>query len=135
MRDLVKILAILLGTVLLTNSAQAQKTSTATMRVTVTVLSGATLTDVTPLELDFEKNEIKGGDFSFTAPMNAAADVSVTENVLLKNEFGEEISLKSDSLHKVEDNLHKVNVGVDLSQTEALNGHYEGTIVTTVYYL
>lgn len=135
MKGLVKILLIVLGTVFLSDLVQAQKTATATMRVTVTVVSGATLTNVTPLEVDFEKNEIKGGNFRFIAPVNTDTEVTVSENVTLKNQYGEEITLKSDSLHKIEKDIHEVDIDVDLPQKRKLNGQFTGTVITTVYYL
>ena len=135
MRGSVKILLLLLGTVFLPGLVQAQKTATATMRVTVTVLSGATLTDVTPLEMDFNNNEVKGGTFRFTAPVNADTEVTISEDVTLKNQYGEELTLKSDSLHKIENNIHEVDIDVDLPRERNLNGQYTGTVVTTVYYL
>lgn len=135
MKGLVKILLIVLGTVLLSDLVQAQKTATATMRVTVTVVSGATLTNVTPLEVDFEKNEIKGGNFRFIAPVNTDTEVTVSENVTLKNQYGEELTLKSDSLHKIEKDIHEVDIDVDLPQKRKLNGQFTGTVITTVYYL
>lgn len=135
MKGLVKILLIVLGTVFLSDLVQAQKTATATMRVTVTVVSGATLTNVTPLEVDFEKNEIKGGNFRFIAPVNTDTEVTVSENVTLKNQYGEELTLKSDSLHKIEKDIHEVDIDVDLPQKRKLNGQFTGTVITTVYYL
>lgn len=135
MKGLVKILLIVLGTVFLSDLVQAQKTATSTMRVTVTVVSGATLTNVTPLEVDFEKNEIKGGNFRFIAPVNTDTEVTVSENVTLKNQYGEELTLKSDSLHKIEKDIHEVDIDVDLPQKRKLNGQFTGTVITTVYYL
>ncbi len=135
MRGSVKILLIVLGTIFLPGLVQAQKTATATMRVTVTVVSGATLTDVTPLEMDLVNNEVKGGTFRFTAAANTDAEVTISENVTLTNQYGEELTLKSDSLHKIEKNIHEVDIDVDLPQKRKLNGQFTGTLVTTVYYL
>lgn len=128
---------ILLLLTVLTTSAFAQKTAVATMRVSATIISGATLNNIEAINLDLTSNVKTGGSFEFLAPNNMETQVDVENSIKITNEFGEVLDLASDSLHQIENGKHLINLNAALTDnsTNNLRGNYYGNVTTTVNYL
>ena len=118
------------------NEAIAQKTASATMTITVTIVNGVSLSKVEQINIDLENNTINGGQLDFTIPSYIDTDIEVQDTILLKNEFGDEVLVHTDSFHKVDNKLHNVKLNPQLAGIEnELRGTFKGVVVTTVNYL
>lgn len=117
--------------------AFSQKTATATMRVTATIISGTTLNNVEAISLNLERDSELNTMFKFTAPKNVETDVSIKNSIIAVNEFGDELKLSSSSVHQSEGRIHSVglNTKVENPSQTVLRGSYEGNIITSINYL
>ena len=113
----------------------AQKSATAVMNVSVTVISGSTISQVQNVDIDFENQTVTTGGFEVKTSENVDTTIENEPLVTLTNEFGESITVESDSSLIDDDSSRKVNVGAKLDKQLAdLRGTYQGTITTTIAY-
>lgn len=132
-----KTLYILIFVLLLSSKAFAQKTVTATMRISATIVSGVTLNHVEAMDVDFNTGIQTHSNLEFTTPKYLDTDVEVTETVVLENEFGDQLELTSESEHRVKDGKHRVTLTatVDPAINQNEPGYYQGSLTTTINYL
>tara|TARA_R110000868_G_scaffold235273_6_gene489083 strand:+ start:32572 stop:32976 length:405 start_codon:yes stop_codon:yes gene_type:complete len=115
----------------------AQGVATATMRVSATIISGATLTNVRVNELSLNDSNESIGGFDFKAPKNVDTYVSLENSVIAVNEFGDELILSMSSILENENGNHTIdlNTQIDDSDEKILRGNYKGSITTSINYL
>ncbi|MBO6794587.1 MAG: hypothetical protein JJ895_11795 [Balneolaceae bacterium] len=120
---------------LVSTNISAQKSATAVMNVSVTVVSGVTLSEVNSVDINFDNNTVTEGGFEITTPKHLDADISNQESVVITNQFGESITINSDSTSSVTDDVHSIKLGANFgSELANLRGTYEGTLTTTITY-
>lgn len=117
--------------------APAQKVATATMRVTATIISGATLNNIEAIDLDLERNTESSRVFKFTAPKNIETDVSTKNSIIAINEYGDKLKLSSSSIHESENGTHFVDLNTKVKTPDQiiLRGFYKGNIIASINYL
>ena len=132
-----KLLYISILALLFSSNAIAQKTTTATMRISATIVSGVTLNHVEVINVDFNKESRTRSDVEFTTPEHLDTDVKVSESVVLENEFGDQVELTSESEHSTNKGKHKITLTsmVDPSVKDNVSGYYRGNLTTTINYL
>ncbi|MFV1885323.1 MAG: hypothetical protein ACMZ7B_12600 [Balneola sp.] len=115
----------------------AQGTVTSTMRISATVVSGVTLSNVESINVDLENGERSGGSFNFTTPSYLDSQVDIENDVVLRNEFGDEIRISSQGNHQFNDGKHQVNFNTEIEplNSKLLKGNYQGNLTTTINYL
>jgi len=115
----------------------AQGVATATMRVTATIISGATLTNVNTINIDFSDRNESTGHLEFIALMNIDTHVSVEDSIIAKNEFGDELTLSSYCTQEGNGGVHSVDFNAKILTTnnKRLRGNYFGSLITTINYL
>ena len=120
---------------LISGSALAQKSATAVMNVSVSVISGSTITSIQNVDIDFDNQTVTTGGFEIKTSNNTDTSIINEEFVTLTNQFGESITVESDSSLISYNKTRKVNVGAKLDgQIADLRGTYQGTITTTIAY-
>lgn len=120
---------------LISGSAFAQKSATAVMNVSVTVISGSTISDVQNVNIDFENQIVTAGGFEINTSKNIDTAIENDELVTLTNEFGESITIEPDSSLISENMTQRVNLSAKLDDSIAnLRGAYQGTMTTTIAY-
>ncbi|GAB5407700.1 MAG: hypothetical protein BalsKO_00650 [Balneolaceae bacterium] len=107
------------------------------MKVSATIISGATLTNIEAIDLDLELNTNSKSAFRFTAPKNIETDVSTKSLIIAINEYGDELKLSSSSVHKSENGIHFIDLRTTVENPDEtiLRGTYEGNILTIINYL
>lgn len=122
---------------LASSSALAQGTVTATMRVSATIVSGVTLNNVESISVDLENGDRSSGSFNFTTPSYLDSQIDIENDVVLRNKFGDEIRISSQTNHQVDEGRHQVslNTKIEPLNREHLKGHYQGNLTTTINYL
>lgn len=119
----------------LSGSVVAQKTATAVMNVSVNVVSGTHISDVQNLDIDFDESKVNAGSFQISTPKHVDTSINYDPTITLVNQFGDEITLTSNSELFAKANTYQVQVGANIdSQIKGLRGTYTGTITTTVAY-
>ncbi len=115
----------------------AQGVATATMRVTATIISGATLTNIETINIDFSDTKESTGHFEFIAQKNIDTHISVENSIIAKNEFGDELTLSSNSTHEGNEGVHSVDFSAKILEKDNkdLRGNYFGSLKTTINYL
>lgn len=120
---------------LISGSAFAQKSATAVMNVSVTVISGSTISSVQNVDINFDDNSVTTGGFEINTSKNIDTSIENDSFVTLTNEFGESITVESDSSLISDNKIQKVNVGAKIDEDlDDLRGTYQGTITTTIAY-
>lgn len=120
---------------LVSTNILAQKSATAVMNVSVSVISGVTLSEVSTVGINFDDNTISEGGFEITTPKSMDAQIVNQESVVITNEFGESITIGSDSSSTIDNDVRFVTLGADIGQQTAnLRGTYQGTLTTTISY-
>jgi hypothetical protein len=120
---------------LVSTNILAQKSATAVMNVSVSVISGVTLSEVSTVDINFDDNTISEGGFEITTPKSMDAQIVNQESVVITNEFGESITIGSDSSSTIDNDVRFVTLGADIGQPTAnLRGTYQGTLTTTISY-
>lgn len=120
---------------LLSGSAFAQKSATAVMNVSATVISGSTISDVQNVNIDFNNNIVSSGGFEINTSKNIDTAIENDDLVTLTNEFGESITIEPDSSLISENTTQRVNLSAKLDGSLAnLRGAYQGTMTTTIAY-
>ena len=120
---------------LLSGSAFAQKSATAVMNVSATVISGSTISDVQNVNIDFNNNTVSSGGFEINTSKNIDTAIENDDLVTLTNEFGESITIEPDSSLISENTTQRVNLSAKLDESLAnLRGAYQGTMTTTIAY-
>lgn len=107
------------------------------MRISATIVSGVTLSNVESIDMDLEAGERSSSSFNFTTPRHLDSQVDIENDVVLRNEFGDEIRINSQGNHQVNDGKHQVNLNTELEplSNKLLKGHYQGNLTTTINYL
>lgn len=120
---------------LVSTNILAQKSATAVMNVSVSVISGVTLSEVNAVDINFDDKTVTQGGFECTTPKNMDAQIVNQESVVITNEFGESITINSDSSSTTSNDVHSVKLGADIgTQVASLRGTYQGTLTTTISY-
>ncbi len=120
---------------LVSTNILAQKSATAVMNVSVSVISGVTLSEVNAVDINFDDHTVTQGGFEFTTPKNMDAQIVNQESVVITNEFGESITISSDSSSTTSNDVHSVKLGADIgNHVASLRGTYQGTLTTTISY-
>ncbi len=131
------LLYILILTLLSGSDIRAQKTATATMRISATIVSGVTLNHVEAIDLDIYEENSTRSSFEFTTPEHLDSEVETKEKIILVNEFGDQLELATESECQTRNGRHRVNLkaSVDSESTQKLKGRYLGNLTTTINYL
>ncbi len=132
-----KLIYISLLLSLLSFKAKSQGVATATMRVSATIISGATLNNIQAINLDFEDETRSVGGFEFIAPSNADTQVEIENSIIATNEFGDIVTINSNSTLDKEKGKHSISLNATVNQSESnvLRGSYQGNINTIINYL
>ncbi len=113
----------------------AQKSATAVMNVSVTVISGSTISEVNQMEINFDENEVNTGGFEITTPKNMDTLIDSDNSIVLTNQFGESITIDAQNSIFENDSQQSVNIGAKLDESVAgLRGQYQGNLTTTIAY-
>lgn len=104
---------------LVSTNILAQKSATAVMNVSVSVISGVTLSEVSTVDINFDDNTISEGGFEITTPKSMDAQIVNQESVVITNEFGESITIGSDSSSTIDNDVRFVTLGADIGQPTA----------------
>lgn len=117
--------------------AQAQRTTTATMTITATVVSGATSSNSQLINIDLRNDIMTGGTFTFRAPDATDTQITVADQLVLRNEKGETITYDSDTLHEVFGNTHILELLTSPvpNQDRPTSGMFRGEFIASVNYL
>jgi len=117
------------------SSTYAQKSAMAVMNVSVSVISGATISELQSVEIDFEEQQITEGGFALSTPKSVDTLVGNEADVTLTNQFGESITMKADSKLTNREDFQSVDVATQIDPTLTnLRGTYQGLLTTTVEY-
>ncbi len=114
---------------------------TAVMRVEVTVISGASLTQAPKVELPLTSNSastsLSNDVFQVTTAKNTALDFDCPESVLVTNEFGESVTIYTNSsvTEDKETGSRYFALESNVKPTKITRGNYSGTLTTTIDYL
>ncbi len=115
--------------------------ATAVMRVEVTVISGASLTQTSdlelPLSLSNSSTSVNQEMFQVTTSKNTALDFDCPESVLVTNEFGESVTIYTNSsvTQNKETGSRYFALESSAQPTHVTRGKYSGTLTTTIDYL
>lgn len=113
----------------------AQKSATAVMNVSVTVVSGATISEVQGLEINFDAQEVQSANFSFNTSNQVDTYVASASTFTVTNQYGESITMEADDHIQDQNDVRSVNIGTKLSDTQQdLRGQYQGNLTTTIAY-
>ncbi len=113
----------------------AQKSATAVMNVSVTVVSGATISEVQGLEINFDAQEVQSANFSFNTSNHVDTYVASASTFTVTNQYGESITMEADDHIQDQNDIRSVNIGTKLSDTQQdLRGQYQGNLTTTIAY-
>ncbi len=119
---------------LLALPAMAQE-ATAVMNISVNVVSGTTLNEVSPLSIGSKGEVLNQGVVDFITPPNIDTDVTIDANILLSNDSGDEILAETDSTTQRSDSRLRIELETDISKQLAnASGHYSGKVNTVVSY-
>ena len=134
---MLKLLYIPIFIFLFSVNAIAQKTTTATMKISATIVSGITLNHGDAIDVSLDEGVQSQSNFEFIAPKHIDSDIEVKEKVLIENEFGDQIELISESEHYIEDGKHWVTLRTSVPHSDKKNmkGHYQGSLTTTINFL
>jgi hypothetical protein len=134
MKNLALILFFILATSI---HAQAQRTATATMRVSATIVSGATLSNSEMININLKNNLMAGGTISLVTPQNIETEIEVNDTIVLKNQFGETIEFSSESIKATEAGRTTLELLTSplSSPTSTPKGIYTGELIASVQYL
>lgn len=115
----------------------AQGKATATMNVSVRVISGVTLTNSPQISINLENNEMTGGIFTLTTPGNLDTQIDIEQDLILTNEFGDVITYESGSRLQSADKKKILEVLATPAgdQEKKLTGKYTGELIASVQYL
>ncbi len=115
--------------------------ATAVMRVEVTIISGASLTQASKVELplSLSSNSASANQemFQITTAKNTALDFDCPKSVLVTNEFGETVTIYTNSSVSENKETGSRYFALESNATPTLNtrGNYSGTLTTTIDYL
>lgn len=128
---------ILLILVLGSTKTMAQSTATATMRISATIVSGATLEGVNAIEFDFLTNSKTKGLLEFKISKNIDTHIESSSEATLMNQNGDFFSADLSEMHHKIGNKNLIEFNTDFNDidSETLEGTYTGEIVTTINYL
>lgn len=113
----------------------AQKSATAVMNVSVTVVSGATISEVQGLEINFDAQEVQSANFSFNTSNQVDTYVASASTFTVTNQYGESITMEADDHIQDQNDVRSVNIGTKFSDTQQdLRGQYQGNLTTTIAY-
>lgn len=120
---------------LLSVALRAQET--ATMIVSVEVISGVKAEKVSDLFLTDDTSSIHDGEIIFTTAPLSDVLISVEENSMVKNSHGETFQIETDSLitSDIRSGTSQVSISGSLPENKKLVGRYTGTVTTTIVYL
>ncbi len=121
----------------LSQDGVGQGSTSVTMRVSATIISGATLETVESITIKLDTNTETTGRFEFVTNKHAVTHVETSNTTELTNQYGDKINLNTDSLHKSSNGRHSVDIEAKIDQTNQadLKGTYTGSITTTINYL
>lgn len=117
--------------------AHGQRTTTATMRISATVISGATMQNSNQININLKNDIMTGGTITFNAPDDIDTQVTVEPTITLSNENGETIIYKSDTLHEVIGSTHILELLTSPlpDQNRPQTGMFRGELIASVNYL
>lgn len=120
---------------LASSEVSAQKSATAVMNVSVTVVSGVTVSDVHNLEIDFDAKEVQNANFSIDTSNNIDTFVASPSSFTITNQYGESVTMNSVNYIDQDDEQKSVNIGAKLADSSSeLRGQYQGNLTTTIAY-
>ncbi len=107
------------------------------MRVSATIVSGVTLNNVESINVNLEEENQATSSFDFVTPKYLDSLVDIENLIVLRNEFGGEIKINSQSQHTIDEGTHRVDLNTEVASVEKdkFKGHYQGNLVTTINYL
>lgn len=128
---------IFLFLICLSQAGVGQGRTNVTMRVSATIISGATLESVESITVKLNTNTEAIGRFEFVTNKYAVTHVETSRMIQLVNQYGDKIELTTDSLHESSNGKHSVNIeaSVNPASLNNLKGTYTGAITTTLHYL
>tara|TARA_R110002096_G_scaffold183757_12_gene361928 strand:+ start:12369 stop:12791 length:423 start_codon:yes stop_codon:yes gene_type:complete len=140
MKTISKYLTLLL-LLAVASSANLAAQATAVMRVEVTIISGASLTQASDIELPLSISSNSASTnqemFQITTSKNTALDFDCPESVLVTNEFGESVTIYTNSsvTENKETGSRYFALESNATPTHNTRGKYSGTLTTTIDYL
>ena len=109
--------------------------ATATMKISVNIVSGTTLNEIQALNIGSNGDVLNEGYIDLITPPSLDAEITVDKNVLLQNENGDQIIADTDSSFQRTESRLQVAFGADIkSQFDNAKGHYSGNVTTVVSY-
>ncbi len=134
MRDIIKY-GNLVALLFLSTHVFGQKTATAVMNVTATIVSGSTLSEITDMDINFEEKSVTAGGFELLTAKTQETQIENAALVTLQNEYGDEITIIPNSQSKETDGLQNVRILADIDEINpAMRGTYTGILTTTISY-
>lgn len=123
------------------SSKQTLAQATAVMDVTVTIISGASLTQQNELNLSLQPSSTSvttnENIFKLTTAKNTEVNFNLPESVQVTNEFGEKATIVTNCNPILNKNLgtHIVEMESSLVESQLIRGNYSGKFTTTIDYL
>jgi hypothetical protein len=120
---------------LISGQAYPQKNTSAVMNVSANVISGSSISNIDFLEINLKKENSNFLEYDFTPPRNIETQVNSDSSFVLTNQFGETITLESDSSISSDIGSQSVNLKVILAESDLhLRGQYQGNLLSSISY-
>jgi hypothetical protein len=120
---------------LISGQAYPQKNTSAVMNVSANVISGSSISNIDFLEINLKKENSNFLEYDFTPPRNIETQVNSDSSFVLTNQFGETITLESDSSISSDLSSQSVNLKVILAESDLhLRGQYQGNLLSSISY-
>lgn len=115
---------------------KAQGSVVATMKVSVTVVSGSTVTEKKPFSINIKEHGSGVGQLSFKASKYAEIELEVAKSVVLRNEYGDTVLMNLEDKFSREGYERFVDIDSSFSDgLKTLNrGHFTGALTVTITY-
>lgn len=122
-------------TVLMSSQVYSQKHASAVMNVSANVVSGSSISDIEFLEINLKTENSNFLEFNVMPPNNIETQVNSDSSFVLTNQFGETITLESDSSISSDIGSQSVNLKVILAESDLhLRGQYQGNLLSSISY-
>jgi len=120
-----------------TTLAHGQRTATASMRISATVVSGATMNNSNQININLKNDIMTGGTITFNAPDDIDTQITVEDTFTLSNEKGETITYESDTFHEIVGTTHVLELLTSPlpDQNRPQSGMFRGELIASVNYL
>lgn len=129
-------LVVLISLLVVSLHTHGQRSASSVMRVSAKVVSGVTITNSSPLQLNLSNNSVSRGKITLKTPEHEAINTSVSRFIEVKNELGDSISITSEVSVERDKGITILDVTAfqDQPVDTTRQGLFTGTMIASVEY-